>query len=52
METAILTTVVFLVIASGILTAIGQRNGWGVAPLGFLGLGFIIPFVMLLIGVL
>ena len=52
MESVMITIVAILVILSGILTAIGQRNGWGVAPLGFLCLGFIIPFAMLLVGAL
>lgn len=52
METAIIAFVAFLIVISTILTISGQRSGWGVAPLGILGLGFIIPFVMLLIGVL
>ncbi len=52
MESAIIAIFAVLIILAGILTVIGQRNGWGVAPLGILGLGFIIPFAMLLLGAL
>lgn len=34
------------------LLAIGQKKHWGYAPVGILGLGFIVPVFMLLTGVL
>lgn len=52
MDSVIIALVATLIVLAFILTAVGQRSGWGVAPLGILGLGFVIPFGMLLVGVL
>jgi len=50
-------SLVIAIFAAVILTAIaltmfGERHGWGVTPLGLLGLGFLIPFALLLVGAL
>jgi len=52
MDTIIIAIVAsFALLAIG-LTILGQRSGWGVTPLSILGLGFLVPFGMLLGGVL
>lgn len=52
METIVLTTLAIVTILAIALTALGQRNGWGVTPLSLLGLGFLVPFGMLLGGII
>ncbi len=52
MDTIIIAIVASFILIALILTAMGQRSGWGVTPLGILGLGFLVPFGMLLGGVL
>jgi hypothetical protein len=52
METIVTVTFLILLVLTAILLAIGQSRDWGVAPVGLLGLGFIIPFIMMLFGIL
>ncbi len=52
METLLIVALGALALLTGILYACGRRHHWGVAPVGLLGFGLVIPIGMLLIGVL
>ena len=41
-----------ITLVTAFLVIWGQRKQWGVAPVGLLGLVFVIPMLMLLLGVL
>lgn len=52
MDNFIIAIVASFVVLIMSLTILGQRSGWGVTPLGILGFGFLVPFGMLLGGIL
>jgi hypothetical protein len=52
MEMFALISFVFVAALTAIMLVVGQSRHWGITPVGLLGLGFIIPFLMLLLGIL
>lgn len=52
MDSIVIAFFAALILIAIALTKVGEDRGWGVAPLGILGLGFIIPIGMLLFGAL
>lgn len=52
MDTIVISLFAAFILIAFALAKLGEDRGWGVAPLGFLGLGFIVPIAMLLIGFL
>lgn len=50
METLILVGFAILIALTAALLAIGQERHWGLTPISLLGLGFIIPFLLMLVG--
>ncbi len=52
MDTFLLIALTVLAIFTAALFLLGQRRHWGVAPVGLLGLGLVVPIGLLLVGAL